>query len=86
MSFLWIYRINNFFDFLAISNRSLYDLLHNETMVIDGELVLPILRDVSQGVRFLHSANPQVIHGDLKAAVSWKSTAMYNTSMINSDF
>lgn len=29
--------------------------------------MLPILRDISQGMRFLHSADPQVIHGDLKA-------------------
>jgi guanylate cyclase, other len=50
-----------------MDHGSLYDLLHNETIVIEGELLLPILRDVSQGVRFLHSANPQVIHGDLKA-------------------
>jgi class 3 adenylate cyclase len=46
---------------------SLYDILHNETMVLEGELVLPILRDVTQGMRFLHAASPQVIHGDLKA-------------------
>jgi len=45
---------------------SLYDLLHNETMAIDGEFLLPILRDISQGMRFLHAANPQVLHGDLK--------------------
>jgi len=47
---------------------SLYDILHNETMPIEGELLLPILKDVAQGVRFLHSAVPQVIHGDLKSA------------------
>ena len=46
---------------------SLYDLLHNDSMVIEGELVLPILRDIVQGVRFLHAASPQVIHGDMKA-------------------
>ncbi|CAJ1965359.1 unnamed protein product [Cylindrotheca closterium] len=47
---------------------SLHDLLQNDTMAINGEIVLPILRDISQGVRFLHSADPQVVHGDLKAA------------------
>lgn len=51
-----------------MEHGSLYDLLHNETMAIDGELILPVLRDVSQGVRFLHSADPQCLHGDLKTA------------------
>ena len=51
-----------------MENGSLYDILHNETMVIEGELLLPILQDISQGIRFLHSATPQIIHGDLKAA------------------
>lgn len=50
-----------------MDHGSLYDLLHNETMVIEGELVLPILRDIAQGVRFLHAASPTVIHGDIKA-------------------
>lgn len=50
-----------------MDHGSLYDLLHNQTIVIEGELVLPILRDIAQGVRFLHAAEPQVIHGDLKA-------------------
>lgn len=51
-----------------MDHGSLYDLLHNETLLLDGDLVLPILRDIAQGLRFLHAANPQVIHGDLKAA------------------
>mmetsp|Transcript_26441 Transcript_26441/g.44151 ORF Transcript_26441/g.44151 Transcript_26441/m.44151 type:complete len:1556 (-) Transcript_26441:105-4772(-) len=50
-----------------MDHGSLYDLVHNESMVVDGELVLPILRDIAQGVRFLHAASPLVIHGDLKA-------------------
>jgi len=47
---------------------SLYDILHNDTMPFEGDLLLPILRDIAQGIRFLHAAEPQVIHGDLKAA------------------
>ena len=50
-----------------MDHGSLYDLLHNQTLEIEGELVLPILRDIAQGVRFLHAAEPQVIHGDIKA-------------------
>jgi serine/threonine protein kinase len=50
-----------------MDHGSLFDLLHNDTMIIEGDMVLQVLRDISQGLRFLHSANPQVIHGDLKA-------------------
>ena len=51
-----------------MENGSLYDLLHNETMIIDGEVIFPILQDIARGARFLHAADPKVIHGDLKAA------------------
>jgi serine/threonine protein kinase len=50
-----------------MDHGSLYHVLRNETMVLDGEILLPILRDIAQGVRFLHAASPKVIHGDLKA-------------------
>jgi len=50
-----------------MDHGSLFDLLQNNTMWIEGDLILPILRDIAQGLRFLHSATPQVIHGDLKA-------------------
>ena len=51
-----------------MENGSLYDLLHNETMIMDGEVIFPILQDIARGARFLHAADPKVIHGDLKAA------------------
>ena len=50
-----------------MDHGSLFDIIHNETMHLDGDLVLNILRDISQGLRFLHAAKPQVVHGDLKA-------------------
>jgi serine/threonine protein kinase len=50
-----------------MDHGSLFDLLHNETMIVEGDMVLQILRDIAQGLRFLHAAVPQVIHGDLKA-------------------
>ena len=51
-----------------MDHGSLSDLVKNESMIIDGDILLPILRDIAQGCRFLHAANPQVVHGDLKAA------------------
>jgi guanylate cyclase, other len=50
-----------------MDHGSLYHLLRNKTMVLNGEVLLPILCDIVQGVRFLHAASPKVIHGDLKA-------------------
>ena len=34
--------------------RSLYDLLHNETIVLEGDVLLPILRDIIQVRNCLH--------------------------------
>lgn len=51
-----------------MENGSLYDLLHNDTMIIDGEVIFPILQDIARGARFLHAADPKIIHGDLKTA------------------
>lgn len=46
---------------------SLYDVLHDEKIQFEGGLVLTILRDIAQGARFLHAADPHVIHGDIKS-------------------
>lgn len=46
---------------------SLYDLLRNETMYAGGEIILQIIRDITQGINFLHSSKPPILHGDLKA-------------------
>lgn len=43
-----------------MSMGSLFGLLHNETVPLSGELLLPILRDVAKGLRFLHTAVPPV--------------------------
>ena len=47
--------------------RSLHDLLRNETMYAGGEIILQIVRDIAQGLRYLHASSPPVLHGDLKA-------------------
>lgn len=46
---------------------SLFDVLQDDTIVLKPEQILDILKDVAQGLRFLHSADPPVIHGDLKS-------------------
>ena len=38
-----------------MDHGSLFDLLHNDTLLMEGDLVLPILRDIAQGLRFLHA-------------------------------
>ncbi|CAJ1957939.1 unnamed protein product [Cylindrotheca closterium] len=50
-----------------MENGSLYDLLRNETLYTGGEIILQIVRDVAQGLRFLHASRPPILHGDLKA-------------------
>lgn len=39
----------------CMDHGSLYDLIHNDTMVMEGEIVLSIMRDVIQGILYLHS-------------------------------
>ena len=51
-----------------MDHGSLYDVLHNETMALEGEIILPILRDIASGIRFLHAADPQIVHCDLKSS------------------
>ncbi|EKX40166.1 hypothetical protein GUITHDRAFT_75727 [Guillardia theta CCMP2712] len=46
---------------------SLHSLIHNQTIELEAEMFVCILLDVVQGIRFLHSSKPQVIHGDLKS-------------------
>ena len=43
--------------FVELMERgSLHDLLHNEAIDFSGDIILTILRDVVQGLRFLHAA------------------------------
>ncbi|KAL7570909.1 hypothetical protein ACA910_002543 [Epithemia clementina (nom. ined.)] len=50
-----------------MDHGSLHDMLQNSTVLLEGEQLLSFMRDIAQGVRFLHSASPTVVHGDLKA-------------------
>lgn len=53
-----------------MENGSLYDILHNQTTVLDQDLLIPVLHDIIMGIRFLHSAIPPVVHGDLKVRMT----------------
>ncbi|KAL3911732.1 MAG: hypothetical protein SGILL_007166 [Bacillariaceae sp.] len=46
---------------------SLHDLLHNESMFLDSDLRVGFLQDIANGLRFLHSSNPPILHGDMKS-------------------
>lgn len=48
-----------------MEHKSLYELLQNRTFNLDGVILLNILRDISQGLRFLHAADPVIVHGML---------------------
>ena len=47
-----------------LAHGLLYDILHNSTTSLEADVLLPILRDISQVILFLHTANPQCIHAD----------------------
>ena len=41
---------------------SLYDCLHNDTLEIDEEMATEILEDVAEGMKYLHTHSPSVVH------------------------
>ncbi|CAJ1954719.1 unnamed protein product [Cylindrotheca closterium] len=51
-----------------MEHGSLSEVLQNPTMALESEMILRILQDITQGVRFLHSFEPQMVHGDLTSA------------------
>lgn len=47
---------------------SLFDTLHDETLELPWTLRVNLCRDVANGMCFLHTATPPVLHRDLKSA------------------
>ena len=41
---------------------SLYDMLRNETLALDDDMVPDILHDITQGMNYLHTQNPPILH------------------------
>jgi len=46
---------------------SLYEVLHDDMLVLDWQLLRHMALDAARGLEFLHSADPAVLHRDLKS-------------------
>ena len=46
---------------------SLYDILHDSSIILDWELIKTMALDAIKGLEFLHSSSPPVLHGDFKS-------------------
>jgi guanylate cyclase len=62
-----LYHFDLFYQPCSFRFHDRYDLLRNETLYTGGEIIMQIVRDVAQGLRFLHASKPPILHGDLKA-------------------
>lgn len=47
----------------------LYKLIHNQSKQLDPPLLCKIAVDIASGMLYLHSANPPIIHRDLKVTL-----------------
>ena len=43
-----------------------YVLVSPLFLIPSGEIILQVVRNLAQGLRFLHSSKPAIMHGDLK--------------------
>mmetsp|Transcript_21069 Transcript_21069/g.48729 ORF Transcript_21069/g.48729 Transcript_21069/m.48729 type:complete len:694 (-) Transcript_21069:385-2466(-) len=46
---------------------SLRDVLDNQSVDLRRDLLMNVLKDITQGMMFLHTADPPIVHGDVKA-------------------
>ena len=49
-----------------MSQGSVYDLMHKRKKMFDGRELLSIIQQTSQGMHYLHSFKPPILHRDLK--------------------
>ncbi|EGD75741.1 TKL/DICTY4 protein kinase [Salpingoeca rosetta] len=50
-----------------LEHGSLYDFLRNDELPTPDMFLLPIVKDIVSGMRYIHNLKPPVVHGDLKA-------------------
>lgn len=48
-------------------DKSLAEVLHKSTVALEGDIIHGVLKDVTQGLQFLHNTEPGVVHGDVKS-------------------
>lgn len=48
------------------SKGSLHNLIHESNEILDGKKITSILKQIANGLVYLHSSSPPIIHGDLK--------------------
>ena len=48
-----------------MQHGTLYELLQNNMVVVDGDMVIQFANDISTGMNFLHSCKPPLLHKDL---------------------
>ncbi|EGD75740.1 TKL/DICTY4/DRK protein kinase [Salpingoeca rosetta] len=49
-----------------LEHGSLYDFLRNDELPTPDMFLLPIVKDIVSGMRYIHNLKPPVVHGDLK--------------------
>lgn len=47
--------------------ESLHELIHNSTVALDENILVSIVKNIAVGMNYLHSMEPPVLHGTLRA-------------------
>eukprot|EP00002_Diphylleia_rotans_P010349 TRINITY_DN207_c1_g2_i1.p1 TRINITY_DN207_c1_g2~~TRINITY_DN207_c1_g2_i1.p1 ORF type:complete len:2529 (-),score=565.37 TRINITY_DN207_c1_g2_i1:198-7784(-) len=53
--------------FELMQQGTLYDVLHNDNLKLAYVMRLRFMQDIAKGMQYLHSANPPILHRDLKS-------------------
>ena len=67
-----------------MSLGSLYSILHNETMELEGGTMFNFIKDLVSGMRFLHAHEPPLIHAGKEGCLccnSCRPIAIYRSQV-----